>query len=90
MQARSETVSTLIAQIVRFSRPNIQIYDARVGDLYQWVRARYDDPTSADDVNAAAKLHVELISRITTQRLPYAAGVEATALKSVNVTISAV
>ena len=41
MQARSETVSTLIAQIVRFSRPNIQIYDAHVIDLYQWVCARY-------------------------------------------------
>ena len=27
----------LIAQIVRFARPNIQIYDANVVDLYQWV-----------------------------------------------------
>jgi len=34
-------VTTLIAQIVRFARPNIQIYDARVIDLYQWVCARY-------------------------------------------------
>ena len=34
-------VSTLIAQIVRFARPNIQIYDAHVVDLYQWVCARY-------------------------------------------------
>ena len=40
LQARSETVSTLIAQIVRFARPNIQIYDAHVVDLYQWVCAR--------------------------------------------------
>jgi hypothetical protein len=34
-------VTTLIAQIVRFARPNIQIYDARVVDLYQRVCARY-------------------------------------------------
>src|SRR6266849_1566990 len=27
--------------LVRFARPNIQIYDARVVDLYQWVCARY-------------------------------------------------
>jgi hypothetical protein len=26
---------------VRFARPNIQIYDAHVVDLYQWVCARY-------------------------------------------------
>jgi hypothetical protein len=29
LQARSEIVTTLIAQIVRFARPNIQIYDMR-------------------------------------------------------------
>jgi hypothetical protein len=29
------------AQIARFARPNIQIYDARVVDLYEWVCARY-------------------------------------------------
>jgi hypothetical protein len=34
-------VTTPIAQIVRFARPNIQIYDARVVDLYQWVYAGY-------------------------------------------------
>ena len=28
-------VTTLITQIVRFARPNIQIYDARAVDLYQ-------------------------------------------------------
>jgi hypothetical protein len=43
----------------------------------------HDDPASADDIVAAAKLHVQLISRITTQRLNYADGVEAAALKSV-------
>src|SRR6266478_8030804 len=41
VDARSEMVTTLIAQIIRFARPNIQIYDARVVDLYQWVCARY-------------------------------------------------
>jgi len=41
LPARSEMVTTLIALIVRFARPNIQIYDARVVDLYQWVCARY-------------------------------------------------
>jgi hypothetical protein len=39
--ARSEMMTTLIAQIVRFARLNIQIYDARVVELYQWVCARY-------------------------------------------------
>jgi hypothetical protein len=41
LPARSEMLTTLIAQIVRFARPNIQIYDAHVVDLYQWVCARY-------------------------------------------------
>ena len=39
LQARPEMV--LIAQIVQFARPNIQIYDAHVVDLYQWICARY-------------------------------------------------
>jgi hypothetical protein len=43
----------------------------------------HDDPATADDITAATKLHVQLVSRITTQRLPYADGVEAAALKSV-------
>ena len=34
-------VTTLIAQMSDFARPNIQIYDAHVVDLYQWVCARY-------------------------------------------------
>jgi hypothetical protein len=34
-------LTTLIAQIVRFARGNIQIYDAHVVDLYQWICARY-------------------------------------------------
>ena len=43
----------------------------------------YDPFANADDITAAARLHVQLISRITTQRLPYVDGVEAAALKSV-------
>jgi hypothetical protein len=36
-----------------------------------------------DDRSAAAKLHIQLVSRITTQRLPYVDGEEVTALTSV-------
>jgi len=38
---------------------------------------------SDDDRSAAAKLHIQLVSRITTQRLPYIDGEEASALDSV-------
>jgi hypothetical protein len=31
------------AKIVQFARPNIQIYDARLVDLYQWAGARYPE-----------------------------------------------
>jgi hypothetical protein len=41
LPVRSELLTTLITQIVRFARPNIQIYDAHVVDLYEWVCARY-------------------------------------------------
>jgi hypothetical protein len=34
-------VTAIIAQIVRFARLNIQIYDAHVVDPYQWVCAQY-------------------------------------------------
>jgi Patatin-like phospholipase len=54
--------------------------------LQQWGNQPWpprDDPASADDISAASKMHVQLVSRITTQRLPYADGVEAAALKSV-------
>jgi hypothetical protein len=40
-------------------------------------------PPTDDDKLAAAKLHIQLVSRITTQRLPYVDGEEAAALKSV-------
>jgi hypothetical protein len=43
----------------------------------------HDDPAITDDITAATKLHVQLVSRIATQRLPYAEGVEAAALQSV-------
>jgi hypothetical protein len=36
------------------------------------------------DRKAAAELHVQLVSRITTQRLAYTGGVEAAALKSLH------
>jgi Patatin-like phospholipase len=54
--------------------------------LQRWGRQEWtphDDPASVDDITAATKMHVQLVSRITTQRLPYADGVEAAALKSV-------
>ena len=41
LPAHSEMVTTLIAQIVRFAHPNIQICDAHTVDLYQWVCAQY-------------------------------------------------
>jgi hypothetical protein len=49
--------------------------------LAQWTGEAFE-PTS-DDKEAAAKLHIQLVSRITTQRLPYVDGEEAAALKSV-------
>jgi hypothetical protein len=38
---RTVAIAQSIEQIVRLARPNIQIYDAHVVDLYQWVCARY-------------------------------------------------
>jgi hypothetical protein len=40
-------------------------------------------PSGDEDRTAAAKLHVQLISRITTQHLPYVDGVEVAALTSI-------
>src|SRR5262245_52300585 len=51
------------------------------GFLQQWGSQEWEP--NADDVSAATKLHVQMVSRITTQRLPYADGVEAAALTSV-------
>lgn len=49
--------------------------------LVHW-NSRDRNPTS-DDAKAAAELHVQLVSRVSTQCLPYRAGVEAAALKSI-------
>jgi len=73
--ARSEMVTTRIAQIVRLARPNIQIYDARVVDLYQWVCAPYRvvarRPGSfpvGDRIHAATSLQVVVtISKLGSQ-----------------------
>ena len=49
--------------------------------LERWGKEKWRP--NAEDKKAAAKLHVQMISRITTQRLGYLEGVEKTALKSV-------
>ena len=49
--------------------------------IRQW-NGRAFEPTQVDR-EAAARLHLQLVSRITTQRLPYVDGEEAAALKSV-------
>ena len=49
--------------------------------LVHW-NSRHRSPTT-DDAKAAAELHVQLVSRVATQSLPYRAGVEVTALKSI-------
>jgi hypothetical protein len=55
------------------------IFDSKFVD--QWDNRTFD-PTAVDR-EAAARLHLQLISRITTQRLPYVDGEEAAALDSV-------
>lgn len=49
-------------------------------DFLEYWKLRQQDRTE-DDAKAAAKLDVQLISRVTTQNLPYWAGVEAIAGK---------
>jgi hypothetical protein len=55
-------LATVIAQIVLFARPNIQIYDTGEIDLYQWICAQYlvgvkDADTKAKrDLNSALDL----------------------------------
>jgi hypothetical protein len=41
LPVRSELLTTVIAQIARFARPNIEIYDAHVINLFQSICARY-------------------------------------------------
>jgi hypothetical protein len=78
------TVQTWGDRLTPYNAGGIALFE--VGFLQQWGNQAWpphEDPTSADDITAASKLHVQLVSRITTQRLPYADGVEAAALKSV-------
>jgi hypothetical protein len=63
-------VTTLIAQIVRFVRPNIRIYDARVGDLYQWDCTRY--LVGAKGVETQKQRAVKLGSRPISERITLA------------------
>jgi hypothetical protein len=78
------TVPTWRDQLTPCNAGGIVLFEEEF--LQQWGDQpwpRRDDPASADDITAATKLHVQLVSRITTQRLPYADGVEAAALNSV-------
>src|SRR2546427_9170338 len=54
---------------VRFARPNIQIYDAHVVDLYQWVCARYLVGVKGAETKASA---VKLGSRPISERITLA------------------
>jgi hypothetical protein len=65
--------------LVSANHADIVLFDRTF--LEQWNGQAFQ-PT-ADDKAAAAKLHIQLVSRITTQRLPYVDGEEAAALKSV-------
>jgi hypothetical protein len=78
------TVPTWGDQLTPYNAGGIILFEEEF--LQQWGNQAWpphEDPASADDITAATKLHVQLVSRITTQRLPYADGVEAAALKSV-------
>lgn len=57
--------------------------DAPLDDAFADGRGAAELVVSVPDQEAAAKFHVQLISRVSTQRLPYLAGVEGTALDSV-------
>src|SRR6266436_6043223 len=60
---------------IRFARPNIQIYDAHVVDLYQWVCARYlvgvkgADTTAKRDLNLALDRISERITLISNPKV---------------------
>lgn len=58
---------------------NVTLFD----DTFVGQSSLHAWPPSQDDRDAAGKLHGQLVSRITTQRLPYVDGEEAAALKSV-------
>jgi len=74
-------VTTWSEKLTPYNAGNVVLF----GDefLQRWGSETWPAPAGADDVTAATKLHVQLVSRITTQRLPYADGVETAALTSV-------
>ncbi len=69
-------MTIVIAQIVRFARPNIQIYDAHVVDLYQWVCARYlvgvkgADTKAKRDLSSALDRISERITLTSNPKVP--------------------
>src|SRR6516162_3340057 len=63
----------------QFLHPNSKLLDAAFGQ--RWGGEDWNPQQT--DKTAAAKLHNQLVSRITTQRLRYLEGVEQAALKSV-------
>lgn len=65
--------------LARYSQGHDALFDNPF--LERWGKDKWNP--NADDKNAAAKLHVQMVSRITTQPLGYLEGVEKTALKSV-------
>src|SRR6266508_2845980 len=65
--------------LVPYSQGAAALFDGAF--LERW--GNEDWNPNPEDEKAAAKLHVQMISRITTQRLGYLEGVEKTALKSV-------
>ena len=65
--------------LARYSQGDDALFDNPF--LERWGQEKWDP--NAEDRNAAAMLHVQMISRITTQPLGYLEGVEKTALRSV-------
>ena len=69
------TAQTWRDQLALCNADGIVLFDEDF--LLRWGKEAWpsrDDPACADDITAATKLHVQLVSRITTQRLPYADG----------------
>ena len=65
--------------LARYSQGHDALFDNAF--LERWGKEKWNP--NAEDEKAAAKLHVQMVSRITTQQLGYLEGVEKTALKSV-------
>jgi hypothetical protein len=66
LPTRSEMVTTLTAQMSDLLAPNIQIYDAHVVDLYQWVGARYLVGVKENEGKAQLSLGLDRISELIT------------------------